>query len=216
MSIQDEASAPAPQRLRDAQTELTRNRLLDAAIEHIAADGSEAMTIRSVAARSGVSVPTAYRYFPSRDDLLDAVARRIDELSRFEDFAGSLDGCAEYVRVLFPIFNEHPDAIRAMLALPAIAEVRSRRSGTRMALIRRSVAESLPDASAEAVERAAAVIHLVLSISAWSHLHDRWGLDGERTTGTAAWALEVLVAALREDPERIARSSAHDDEEGAR
>ena len=45
-------------------------RLLDAAVEEVAATGFEGMTVRLVAARAGVSVATAYSYFSSKEHLL--------------------------------------------------------------------------------------------------------------------------------------------------
>jgi AcrR family transcriptional regulator len=48
----------------------TRHRLLDAARELATEGGYEAVGMRSVAARAGVSAPTAYLYFSSKDHVL--------------------------------------------------------------------------------------------------------------------------------------------------
>ena len=48
----------------------TRRRLLDAARELATEGGYEAVGMRPVAARAGVSAPTAYLYFSSKDHLL--------------------------------------------------------------------------------------------------------------------------------------------------
>lgn len=48
----------------------TRHRLLDAARALAAEGGYEAVGMRSVAARAGVSAPTAYLYFSSKDHIL--------------------------------------------------------------------------------------------------------------------------------------------------
>jgi TetR/AcrR family transcriptional regulator, cholesterol catabolism regulator len=48
----------------------TRHRLLDAARELATEGGYEAVGVRSVAARAGVSAPTAYLYFSSKDHIL--------------------------------------------------------------------------------------------------------------------------------------------------
>ena len=48
----------------------TRRRLLDAARELATEGGYEAVGMRNVAARAGVSAPTAYQYFSSKDHLL--------------------------------------------------------------------------------------------------------------------------------------------------
>ncbi len=51
----------------------TRRRLLDAARELASGGGYEAVTMRAVAERAGVSPPTAYQYFASRDHVLVGV-----------------------------------------------------------------------------------------------------------------------------------------------
>ena len=56
-------------RLSPAQAE-TRRRLLEAARALASEGGYDAVTIRKVAARAGLSTPTAYQYFASKDHLL--------------------------------------------------------------------------------------------------------------------------------------------------
>ena len=48
----------------------TRRRLLDAARDLATERGYDGVTVRSVAERAGVSAPTAYQYFTSKDHLL--------------------------------------------------------------------------------------------------------------------------------------------------
>jgi AcrR family transcriptional regulator len=48
----------------------TRRRLLDAALEAAAEGGYDAVNMRGVAQRAGLSAPTAYQYFASKDHLL--------------------------------------------------------------------------------------------------------------------------------------------------
>ncbi|MFP5021856.1 TetR/AcrR family transcriptional regulator [Pseudonocardia phyllosphaerae] len=58
--------------------EVTRARLLDAALELFAARGVNAVGVAEVAAKAGASKLSLYRYFPSKDDLVAAV---VDERS---------------------------------------------------------------------------------------------------------------------------------------
>ena len=98
--------------LRAEQTAATRARILDAAIDLLRA--TDSATSPSPTSPSGpeVSVRTAYRAFPSRDDLLEGV---LAELSlRFEAIAGtipttldeyvaSVEGSARRVRSRAPL-----------------------------------------------------------------------------------------------------------------
>jgi AcrR family transcriptional regulator len=50
----------------------TRDRLLRAAVEAIDLDGIRGMRVREVAAKAGVTVPSVYHFFGSKDGLVDA------------------------------------------------------------------------------------------------------------------------------------------------
>lgn len=58
------------QRVLSPARAATRDRLIDAAIELATEGGYDAVGIRQVAARAGVSVPTAYQHVSSKDQLL--------------------------------------------------------------------------------------------------------------------------------------------------
>jgi AcrR family transcriptional regulator len=63
----------------------TRHKLIDAAMTLAAEGGYDAVGMRQVAARAGVSAPTAYQYFSSKDHLLvdalvELVAQTTDDV----------------------------------------------------------------------------------------------------------------------------------------
>ena len=53
-------------------TTTTRERLLEATVEVLARSGARKLSLSDVAATAGVSRPTLYRWFPSKDALLEA------------------------------------------------------------------------------------------------------------------------------------------------
>ena len=67
MSAREPQVAPRP---LSATQAATRQRLLDAARQLASEGGYDAVSMRGVAARAGVSPPTAYQYFASRDHVL--------------------------------------------------------------------------------------------------------------------------------------------------
>jgi AcrR family transcriptional regulator len=64
-----------------AKGEATRQRLLDAAVEHLAAHGT--VEVASIAAAAGVAPSVLYRYFDGRDGLVGAVVE--DFYDRYEE-----------------------------------------------------------------------------------------------------------------------------------
>jgi TetR/AcrR family transcriptional repressor of uid operon len=65
----------------DEAADRTSQRILDAALQEAAAVGLQRITVEDVVRRAGVSRMTAYRRYPRRDDLVQALVRR--ETQRF-------------------------------------------------------------------------------------------------------------------------------------
>ena len=65
----------------DEAADRTSQRILDAALTEAAAVGLQRITVEDVVRRAGVSRMTAYRRYPRRDDLVEALVRR--ETQRF-------------------------------------------------------------------------------------------------------------------------------------
>jgi AcrR family transcriptional regulator len=65
----------------DESADRTSQRILDAALQEAAAVGLQRITVEDVVRRAGVSRMTAYRRYPRRDDLVEALVRR--ETQRF-------------------------------------------------------------------------------------------------------------------------------------
>ncbi|ANP50673.1 AcrR family transcriptional regulator [Streptomyces griseochromogenes] len=63
-----------------------RARLVDVGVELVAAEGAQALTLREIARRAGVSHGAPRRYFPTHLELLSAIARR-----GFADLAGRVE-----------------------------------------------------------------------------------------------------------------------------
>src|SRR5574338_1447340 len=59
--------------------ERTRAQLLEAAVHVLAARGVEATTIQEIAERARVTPATFYNHFPSKDDVLGAIASWVAE-----------------------------------------------------------------------------------------------------------------------------------------
>ncbi|CAJ1503451.1 TetR/AcrR family transcriptional regulator [[Mycobacterium] holstebronense] len=97
----------------------TAQRILDAAVHEAATVGLRRVTIEDVVRRAGVSRMTAYRRFPRREDLIQALIRR--ETQRFlATVADAIDntpdphhGVAEAFVAAITFAREHPMLSRA-------------------------------------------------------------------------------------------------------
>lgn len=109
----------------DEGADRTSQRILDAALQEAAAVGLQRITVEDVVRRAGVSRMTAYRRYPRRDDLVQALVRR--ETQRFlaavadaiEAAAVPHEGVAEAFIGAVRFAREHPMLRRAGQVEPA-------------------------------------------------------------------------------------------------
>ncbi|MDT5017549.1 MAG: hypothetical protein QOD39_3709 [Mycobacterium sp.] len=109
----------------DEAADRTSARILDAALQEAAAVGLQRITVEDVVRRAGVSRMTAYRRYPRRDDLVEALVRR--ETQRFlAAVADAIDaaedpheGVAEAFIAAVRFAREHPMLRRAGALEPA-------------------------------------------------------------------------------------------------
>ncbi len=81
MSSPAAKAVDAPRRVLTERQAKVVQRLIDAAVAEIRAEGYEGLTVRNVAARAGVAAATADTYFASKDHLItETVWRRIRAL----------------------------------------------------------------------------------------------------------------------------------------
>jgi AcrR family transcriptional regulator len=188
--------------LRAEQAAATRGRVLEAAIDLLQATDAGDVAIPDVAERAGVSVRTAYRVFPTREDLLEGV---LAELSRrFEAIAGTipttLDALAESAEGAVRAVYEVEPLFRAMFATPAGRELHRRTAPQRREAIDNMLVAELADLSPQQRRRFVAVAHLLSSSRSVLLLKDYHDLDADDAVAAVRWALAALVAAVR-DPE---------------
>jgi TetR/AcrR family transcriptional repressor of uid operon len=109
----------------DDAADRTSQRILDAAVAEAAAVGLQRITVEDVVRRAGLSRMTAYRRYPRRDDLVEALVRR--ETQRFlaavadaiDNAADPHDGVAEAFIAAVSFAREHPILRRAGHTEPA-------------------------------------------------------------------------------------------------
>lgn len=109
----------------DEAADRTSQRILDAALQEATAVGLQRITVEDVVRRAGVSRMTAYRRYPRRDDLVEALVRR--ETQRFlgavADAIDATDDPNEGVAAAFiaavTFAREHPMLRRAGHVEPA-------------------------------------------------------------------------------------------------
>ncbi len=79
MATSAKTQTPRTARRNNTDPDSTRREILQAALEVIAKDGPEGLSVTKVARRAGVNRGTAYQHFPTREDLAHATAAWVSE-----------------------------------------------------------------------------------------------------------------------------------------
>jgi len=151
-----------------------RRRILDAAIEVLAATGFEGASLSAVAIRAGVSRPTVYRHFGSRERLVSAAMMRLSEeiVERIWAAASGAGSPAELVveATIQARYEFRTQPALAPVAFPeqgTFALARASLSREAVALCKRFLVPLLdhqPELAAELDEIAETVIRFLLSL----------------------------------------------------
>jgi AcrR family transcriptional regulator len=182
--------------LRRAQAAGTRDRILEAVSELVAAGAIGELTVPAVAARAGVTVRTVYRHFPTRADMVDAMQKWALQRMGALTWPKDVEELLAFPVPLFEAFDRNRPLVEAQLGAAGIA-VRREGKQRRVELLRDTLAEILARCPAETQRAALGVIKQLLSASAWQALREDVGLDGTQAGRAVAWAIGALVEDLR-------------------
>jgi len=112
------SSSPPPARRRRPRGSLTRDLILNAA-EEVAQQGFDALTLRAVAARLEAAPMALYRYFATKDELINALLDRV--LGRFAPDPPSddwIEDLRRFARAHRQLLDEHPWALAELFSHP--------------------------------------------------------------------------------------------------
>ena len=188
--------------LRAEQAEETRGRILDATIRGMAR--GLALSMPALAREAGVSVPTVYRHFRTKADLLAAIyphlARRasigeVVEPSTPEEFHALVRGVWERLEAL------GGDA-RAAMSGPMAEEARRLQMPGRVAMTRRFAAAVAPAANTRDRERIARVMLVLFSSASMRVWLDHLGVPVAEAADDVDFVLRALIAAATPGPDR--------------
>lgn len=184
-------------RLRDEQSAETRQKILDALVRTMGR-GVANLSIPAVAKEAGVSVPTVYRHFKTKAELVDALAPYLFARSGLMEVPDlDTDDFRELARALSRRSEAMDAEARAALASSLGHEMRLRVMPERFAMVRKEIAKRVPGLSAGDLDRFTRVALLLLSSAMTRAYKDYLGMDAKDAAEDVGWALETLRAHVR-------------------
>jgi len=182
--------------LRAAQAEATRTRILEATL-NVMARGVASVSIPAVAREAGVSVPTVYRHFGTKRDLLAAVFPHVVRRAGLDELVPprSIDDLGRGVRALFERIDSAGDLARAAAASPAAEEVRRVDMPARLEMSHRLADSIMPKLTPDDRDRIARLLTILISASALRVWRDHLGSSVEEAADDIDWVIRAAIAA---------------------
>ena len=192
-------------RLRQAAGEEARRRIAEAAAELHAKHGGLGTSHAMIAKRAGVSLPTVYKYFPTRDSLTPAcvglVAGRAPLVldARIFEGARSVQGRVQVLaRSIFRIHEHFAPWLRwgdqAAPEFPTLRAIFEQGRQERLQLARRALT---PPGGRPPAESLVLVAHVLLEYPSWKILTDAGNTSDQAATVVAAAILNLYRSLCR-------------------
>lgn len=170
----------------------------------VMATGLASLSVPAVAREAGVSVPTIYRHFRTKSELLAAVYPHAARRAGLDAIADprSLDELRPMIRALLERLDDLDDLSRAAMASPVASEVRHATMPSRYERIRRladSIEPKLRTADRDRITRLLTVITASSSLRMW---RDHLGLSVDEVAKEIDWIVRAAIFAINERKDR--------------
>ena len=181
--------------LRAEHAEETRGRILDAAVR-VTARGIASVSIPAVAREAGVSVPTVYRHFGTKRDLLAALYPHVVRRAGLPDLVipRSIDELLDGLPAYFKRTDSLGDLARLAMASPASDETRRINMPDRLAIFRGLADSIVPKPSEADRDRIARALVILTASSALRLWRDQLGSSVDEAADDVDWVVRALIA----------------------
>jgi len=185
---------PYESSLRDEQAQETRDRIL-AATGRILARGIADLSIPAIAREAGVSVPTVYRHFGTKRNLLDAIYPYAIRRSGSGELPmpTSIDDYRDTVRAVFERVDSFDDIDRAVVASPGAEQIRRMGMESRVAMARQIANTIAPELTDDDRERLARLAILLSTTASARMLREHLGLSLEEAVDEVEWVIRAII-----------------------
>jgi AcrR family transcriptional regulator len=183
--------------LAERQTDLTRQLILEAAMDTLEGGSVNDLTMRAVAKRANIAERTVFRYFASRDEFLDAVAGQARDKLDLPPPPRTLAELKAAPRALFERFEAMSSLTKAALHTDIFHRMRETQARDRWTAVRKLIDDLAPRRSERDRRLAAANIRYYLAASTWHYFRFYFGFSLEDSIAAAETAIRNTLDGLR-------------------
>ena len=183
--------------LRDERSVQTRTRILDGLVKVMAQSGIAELSIPLVAREAGVSVPSVYRYFPTKRHLITALDEYAHQKGSFTlDEFGAIESPEDLARIV-PLTFKRREAIESTLSAAMNSRLgysmRRKEFAERARHFSEALAPASKDLSRKEQQWLTDVVFILCSYASVRAFRDYLDLDSEEAGKRVSWAIRILA-----------------------
>ncbi len=183
-------------KLVDRQTDLIRRLIMDSAVQSLEHTSLGELTVRAVAKAANISERTVFRYFATREELLDALAAAVSEKMALPAPPATVEELLAAPRALYGRFDAVRELTLAALHSELFHRMRETQARVRWTAVQAIVDAAAPRRSARERKLAAANIRFYLAASAWHYFRVYFGFSLEDSIACAEMAIRQSLDGL--------------------
>ncbi len=180
--------------IRDENKANTRRWIIDALVTLVEERGNLDFTVSELSERSNVPLRTLYRYYPKRQDLIDALAAVDDQVAAIE-LPDNLDGYVDWLTAAWRNLITHEMFIRAQHHGQGGVEVRRARIPFFRAVVSELLEHERPGLPPDRHDDVVDACLLLTSSATMFEMLDVMELDLDRAARIAATAMVTIIRA---------------------
>ena len=195
--------------LTDRRNDLTRRVILQGALDMLEHASVDELTARGAAKQANVAERTVFRYFPSREAFLDAVAEEVGARLEMPPPPNSLEELKNAPRALYRAFESKTNLTKAALHSEIYHRMRESAAKERWMAVCRIIDTAAPGRSQRDRRIAAANIRYYLTATTWHYYRFYFGFSLAETILCAETAIcDTIESICRNEPDRSSRTAA--------
>ncbi|SNS11748.1 transcriptional regulator, TetR family [Noviherbaspirillum humi] len=176
--------------------EMTRTLILDAAIQMIEHASVGELTVRAAAKQANISERTVFRYFPTREEFLDAIAEEMHLRLELPPLPATLTELRDAPRKLYGAFEAKQSLTRAALHSEIYERMRAAVQRGRGNAIARIIDDMAPARSELERKVATANIRYYLTATTWHYFRFYFDFSLEESIACAETAIRQTLETM--------------------
>ena len=185
--------------LRQEQMKRTREQILEGLVKTMA-HGFAEISIPAVAREAGVSVPTVYRYFRTKRELIEALGGYMMQKAGLatSQLPRNTDELLAMVKQLFVTYEDLDEILRAAALSEYAYELRREVLPMRFKMIENALEPGIAMANEVDRIRLRNIVLVLTSTATIRAFKDYLSLSGEEAADSVTWAIQMLLQGVAE------------------